>query len=265
MVRTDLDGGSAPAFRPTVWPGGRITPEQAIHRTADVMPGGTVEYFPPGELRELPEELVLRELLGLDVDNDEDLLAFVNDFGMIARRCDDQYSSTAGAHRYVPADAAGIEHLRWWIRTAQILSRHWIASMDGDSVTDVWASQPVWNTGLVASSNDAWYEFTRWINIGLAAYQVRVEIEVGLGRRVITVGPPPPDLYSAICLQLANLIEVAPSIRRCASETCTTAFVHQRGTAAYGQYRSDSRYCSRQCAKNQAERERRRRRRKEKQ
>ena len=70
------------------------------------------------------------------------------------------------------------------------------------------------------------------------------------------------SLYGVCCLQLYNhIVEEAP-YKECANETCRRLFVRQRGRAEHGQYRTIGvKYCSRDCARAQAQREHRRRKR----
>ncbi|MFF7366018.1 hypothetical protein [Streptomyces sp. NPDC008125] len=70
-----------------------------------------------------------------------------------------------------------------------------------------------------------------------------------------------PTLLAVAFLQLYNHLAEDATIRECASETCRRAFVRQRGRAEYGQNRTTGiKYCTRECARAQAQRELRRRR-----
>ncbi|WP_436987720.1 hypothetical protein [Streptomyces sp. enrichment culture] len=70
-----------------------------------------------------------------------------------------------------------------------------------------------------------------------------------------------PTVYSVAFLQLYNHLSEDATIRECANETCRRTFVRQRGRAAYGQNRTSGiKYCTRECARAQAQREHRRRR-----
>lgn len=69
-----------------------------------------------------------------------------------------------------------------------------------------------------------------------------------------------PTIYSATFLQVYNHMVENAHASRCAREGCDNLFVHQRGRAAYGQYRTQGvKYCSRECSRAQAQRELRRR------
>ncbi|MET7780083.1 hypothetical protein ABZT28_30745 [Streptomyces sp. NPDC005388] len=73
-----------------------------------------------------------------------------------------------------------------------------------------------------------------------------------------------PTVYSVCFLQLYNHLAEGAIVRRCANEPCGRAFVRQRGRAEYGQHRTTGvKYCSRECARAQAQRELRRRRKQE--
>ncbi|WP_245251999.1 hypothetical protein [Streptomyces sp. KCTC 0041BP] len=81
---------------------------------------------------------------------------------------------------------------------------------------------------------------------------------VGIG----TLSERQPSIYSAAFLQLYNHLAEDATIRTCANETCGRSFVRQRGRAEYGQHRTSGiKYCTRECARAQAQREHRRRKR----
>jgi hypothetical protein len=71
-----------------------------------------------------------------------------------------------------------------------------------------------------------------------------------------------PTVYSVSFLQMYNHMVERATLRRCANEPCSKSFVRQRGRAKYGQHKTQGvQYCSRECARAQAQRELRRRRR----
>ena len=87
-----------------------------------------------------------------------------------------------------------------------------------------------------------------------------------LGRFSIGIGDLSdyPTVYSVAFLQLYNHLVEGAAVHQCANERCGRAFVRQRGRAEYGQHRTTGvKYCSRECARAQAQRELRWRRKQE--
>lgn len=70
-----------------------------------------------------------------------------------------------------------------------------------------------------------------------------------------------PSFYALIARQLYNHVVERPTYQECASETCNQIFAHQvrNGVAKYAPHAEGVKYCSRRCAKAQAQREWRRR------
>jgi len=215
----------------------------------------------------LPPELVLRELLDLDAGDDAALLDFCREYGVLAPRFRLIGSFMTGVLDYTGQGyeglAAGqgcthVDDLRLWILTAKAMVTHWLAYCDGDPVADAWAQpHPIFN-----QVTNPWQEFATSISVGLEPYRTRVSY---WAPDVDEAPEPAADLFSALCLQIFNLVAESLPVHRCASETCGGRFVRQRGGAEAGQYRTIGvRFCSPACARAQAQREYRRRQRAEK-
>jgi len=97
-------------------------------------------------------------------------------------------------------------------------------------------------------------EFKETLNAALREYSV------GIG----DLSEKDSTIYSCSFLQLYNHMAEESVFRRCASETCRCVFVRQRGRAKFDQHRTEGvLYCSRECARAQAQRQLRRRRKQE--
>jgi hypothetical protein len=108
------------------------------------------------------------------------------------------------------------------------------------------------------------FDRLRELEVWLRLEQLKSSMHAALSSFSIGIGSLTdrrPTIYSVAFLQMYNHIAENATIRECANETCRRAFVRQRGRAEYGQNRTSGiKYCTRECARAQAQRELRRRR-----
>ncbi|MEE8600287.1 hypothetical protein [Euzebya tangerina] len=90
----------------------------------------------------------------------------------------------------------------------------------------------------------------------------RIEVAPpGAERSGLAFGRPIARILQAMMLQVVDWVAAGVPAKQCANETCAMWFARQSGRAEYGQYRTKGvLYCSRACARAQAQREYRRRR-----
>jgi hypothetical protein len=245
----------------TLWPG-TVVPVPDVAWAPAHTHDGFLLYATPWKRRPIPDELALRKLLDVDLDSDDAVAAFLDEYGMISKPYFDPGSLPRRAQAELAVEVPKnlrrratnrVADARWYLRSARALTRHWMAALDGDDLAAAWNAE-----GFPAGDDEvAWMGFVSHINEGLAAYHVRVERPFG-DVPDLTQGEPQAGLYSAMCLQLANHLAEEAIARRCAQ--CGRPFVRQLGGAAAGQYRTEGvLYCTPQCARAKAAREYRRR------
>jgi hypothetical protein len=245
----------------------------------------------------LPEEFILREALELDPGDLEFAASLACKFGDLFQvelkdlpsfSVDDPAPSIIISGRseeiarsgWSPLELYHKEEVRLHFEALRFLAETWLAmqvphgleELIRSQLTEEWiaaekatikaeVSTAVWEH--LALDEDGSYETL--LGMEHTARLDRFESLLDAGLSIFHIGILAPEqraptLYSLACLQLYNLIVERAPIRYCANENCRRGFVHQRGTAQYGQYREAGvKYCSPACGKAQNERERRRR------
>lgn len=290
-------------FPISLWPGVPIDPPPVRRGHATVTEAGWLIWGPPqmaesvsGPYRRvgntarwegglLDPEVVIRELLTVDTRDQTAVIEFANRFGQIDKGHpdvddyppkDEQFMKhhdelVHRIHEETKQTTIILELTHWldvaeYLYVAQCLAMHFVAFHDGDYLGGAWRADPDPD-----AYPDDWYwkEFVRGLNLGLAAAPPRAEylMKNPEGSDHALIGRQPMvDLYSALCIQLYNLILEGGELKTCANETCRFGgrFINQRGTAKHGQHRSIGvKYCTNACARIQGTRDNRRRKRAE--
>jgi hypothetical protein len=258
-------------FRVTTWPSIPVEPEEVVVYPATLSRDRkTVVYDLDAGVGRVPEpELAIRGLLHLDVDEPDELVAFVGRHGAIQRPWRKFMEAVIGSGL---RDRIAVADLQGWLDTAKDLALCWVvAAEEGGDFGELFfqrAGRSAWDKGflrLAASEGiderDAWRTlFPILLNIGLREYHLRLQYTLGRGDDEWAIGFGHPDLYCALCFQIHQLIVEDLPLRRCQNETCGQPFVRQQGRARSGQYRTEGiAFCSAACANAQSTRDYRRR------
>lgn len=276
-----MQGTESPRFRPTV----ALSAFDVGHmpRVAVVpglrVSGDFVEWSAKGaRYVDLPPDWVLQEVLETSPDDVAGLMAEWGPLVTPGRDADglpvDDLPVLMGALRYDEATSSGhavtvrvpVASAAYRLRVLRALAAHYLAWQDDDGagVVDAWRS-----SGFDGPSTEveAWWNWERHVNAALGAFPLRVSVvDEADGAEVFGVlTDPVRTTYHVAILQLARLASSGLRVARCANVFCGRAFTRQRtARREWGAgHVQGVKYCSRACAKAQAERERRARKRAE--
>lgn len=249
----------------TIRPDGWISYEQSER----LLPNGDIAYNLGGNGLLRPE-LVLGDLRTLDTRSNEDVAAFL-EHGIIGVTA---YDLGLGVNYEPPTPAPTpwrvihVGDVALILRCIQACSNHWVRHARSEPLHPAWdfmrdedrLAEPFLLDEFVARGEGegiCWHYFTRIVNAGLKQRPPHVSFRP-VGSWVHD--DPALGLFSALCIQLMNVMVDDLPIRDCANETCKNVFQRQHGRARKGQYRTEGvMFCSASCARAQAQRELRRR------
>lgn len=280
-----------PRFRPTLWPGTAIPVPPLVRRIKDVRIKGNWLLWTPvphdRELVHLPDDFYLRELMELRADDLEGAAALYASYGsLFGADREDLHIDTPDLweelQKLPEADsdeqpypfAVHRDVIRIYLETAQDAVATWIACQREGGL-EALVEPEITEEALTDSQSEnlevsetPWphsLEHLRELVIDDHIHALEQMLNRSLGRFSIGVGDladRSPTVLSVAFLQLYNHLVEEAHVRRCANDNCGRDFVRQRGRAEYGQHRTTGvKYCSRECARAQAQRDLRRRRR----
>ena len=281
-------------------PGTSIPPLPVLVQGVRMTAAGFLEFFSPDPVEDdpqhplgpgigrlmPPEELYLRELMDLDLDNGSAILEFTKRFGRLEKerwellpdrpindwqhRGDPpdfkRIDELLDGYRRSDLDVEGVSHIEVFRLHARILRdavRLWTsASMTGSirPALERWESLLGKPQDFVAAREKAGmgpeddeafaiYQAAEFFVLFLhsALAPYHPRLELIVPDVAWPAGIPAPGLYSAMVLQFYNHIVEGAVYRRC--ENCDRIFVRQRDRATHGRYRTEGlMYCSKNCA-----------------
>ena len=280
-------------FRPTLWPGTvlatpKLRPMYGVEIQGDWIAWPVQGWQNPVEL---PHDFYLRELMEIEPSDLHAVADMMTQFGLFfdfeQRGIAEDFRIEIPEPSQVSGDPDAVDptfhkdEVRLHLELAQDAIRTWMALQYPDSyerlqelaapdLTDEHFKYFVHNSSGPKEdlTRDHFEEVTlsvRLLRLTETMNSALSGMHVGAIRSVFGHEekhlPGYHTIYSTSFLQLYNhMVEQAP-FKNCANETCGRAFVRQRGRSQYDQNRLGGvKYCSRNCARAQAQRELRRRR-----
>ena len=222
----------------------------------------------------VPDELYLREVLALDLADEDALLAFVGEYGPLGyepeKSClpyfiaEEILDKLENGLRYDTESDVLFQslvsvqaHLRS-IRDAARLYKVQTAQMTLEELKENWELGEM-EVECPADATEVDRMLAVIVNQGLLPFQVGIRL-VGSDAEPWEVGLTAPDIYSCLCLQLFNHIAEEAIYLTCHNERCGRLFVRQQGRSEKGGHRTTGvMYCSDYCARAQGQRELRKR------
>ncbi|GAA1695586.1 hypothetical protein GCM10009733_108980 [Nonomuraea maheshkhaliensis] len=283
-------------FRPTLWPGIVVPPPSLRPAPGLIVDGDWITWQPgkgpswdePVQPVELPADFYLRELLELTPGDLEATAELMRSFGLLfdldlrdlhlyAGDPEEEERVKALANREAPGwpYRVGIHRdlISLHVNLAQRAIHTWLACTQEEGLEELVEPEVTEENLTMAQSHNPlqpceppWprsLEHLREVLIDMRIEELETAMTGALSRFSVGIGglaERRPTIYSVSFLQMYNHIAEEAAIRHCANEPCGRPFVRQRDRAKFGQHRTEGvKYCSRSCARAQAQRELRRR------
>jgi hypothetical protein len=284
-------------FRASVWPGQMAVPH--VDRwTAQVAPLATQR----GEVAalgydgsddatvELPDELALRQLAGVDDTDPDALCSFASTFGALTALSSDPTTLLPNYVRrqFVADPASGVAEaidrnrkvpdtmppIVWapvplvshHVRAVRAIAAHWFAAQrkDDAGIVAAWDGVEfpyVWSDDEAQCLSYAWARWQDYVAAALAPVTAHVRVQsctsASSWRDLPGWERPTVTAYSAMVLQIVNDVEDSTPWKVCANEQCGRVFGRQQGRANVRNRTVGVTYCSASCARAQGQRNRR--------